>query len=89
MPGYGYDGCNIVIRKLDEAGFSAEAGIAIAGGSLVRVKLPGAGSMLARVDRVTKRGIRATFLNPVSTARLGMTLGLARASQSVLQQAAA
>ncbi len=89
MSGFGYDGCNIVIRELDEAGFVAEAQCAVTGGSLVRVKLPGAGSMLARIDRVTKRGIRASFLNPVSASRLGMTLGMARAIQPTLEQAAA
>jgi hypothetical protein len=77
MPGYGYDGCNILIRELDEAGFAADARVEIAGGSIVRIKLPGAGSMLARVDTVEDRGIRASFLNPVSKARLGMTLGMA------------
>lgn len=73
-----FHGCDVVVSAISETGFEATLSIPLAKGALVRLNLPCAGAMLARV--VSHRGTRmkAEFINPVSAARLGKTPGMSR-----------
>ncbi len=83
-PGVGYHGCNIVVRELSQTGFVADARLEVTAGELVRLRLPGAGAMLARIEKNNDGSVAASFLNPVSYSRLGLTLGMTRALQPAL-----
>jgi hypothetical protein len=74
--GLGYHGCDVFVCKMNGQGFEAELTTAIPKGSLVRLRLPGAGTMLARVAKSHGGVLKADFVNPVSMARLNMTVGL-------------
>lgn len=78
-----FHGCDVVVSAITEAGFEAAVSVPLAKGALVRLRLPCAGAMLARV--VSHRGTRlkAEFVNPVSAARLGKTLGISRLTPQV------
>ena len=52
-------------------------------GALVRLRLPGAGAMLARVTRSDSGRIAADFVNPVPAGRLDKTIGMATRVQRV------
>ena len=73
-----FHGCDVLVSAISEMGFEAAVSVPLAKGALVRLRLPCAGAMLARV--VSHRGTRlkAEFVNPVSAARLGKTLGMSR-----------
>jgi hypothetical protein len=73
----GFHGKNIVVRELSVAGFVADAGQEMPLGELVRLRLPGAGAMLARVEDIGAGQLKARFLNPVGDSRLNRALGLA------------
>ena len=73
-----FHGCDVVVSAISEAGFEATLGLQLEAGALVRLRLPGAGAMLARVTDCMKGKIVAEFVNPVSAARLGKTLGMSR-----------
>jgi hypothetical protein len=77
-PGVGFHGNDIVVRELSPLGFLAESTVSHAVGELVRLKLPGAGAMLARVSEAAEGRLSASFLNPVGEKRLGMALGMSR-----------
>jgi hypothetical protein len=79
-PGVGFHGSDIVVRALSPTGFQAESRAAHTIGEIVRLRLPGAGAMLARIDEAGEGRLSASFLNPVGNSRLGMTLGMARAT---------
>ncbi len=81
-PGIGFHGSNVVIRELSPTGFVADAQMPVAKGELVRLRLPGAGALLARIDLADEGKLTASFLNPVNPSRLGMTMGMARAVQA-------
>lgn len=72
----GYHGCDVLVCQMDGQGFEAELSTAIPKGSLVRLRLPGSGTMLARVAESRAGRLSADFINPVSPARLGMTVGM-------------
>lgn len=71
-----FHGCDVVVRRLSEDGFEAELATPLVEGALVRLRLPGAGALLARVVSSASGRFCAEFINPVSQARLGKTLGL-------------
>lgn len=73
-----FQGCDIVVSDISESGFEASLAISLEKGALVRLRLPGAGAMLAKVVACRKGTIKAEFVNPVSAARLGKTLGMSR-----------
>jgi hypothetical protein len=70
-----YHGCNVVVRNLCERQFEADLSTDVPTGALVRLRLPGAGMMVARVTSWDHGKLKASFVNPVSPARLGKTLG--------------
>ncbi|MEY2926126.1 MAG: hypothetical protein RL367_603, partial [Pseudomonadota bacterium] len=74
--GLGYHGCDVLVCRIDGQGFEAAFDTAIPPGSLVRLRLPGAGTMLARVAESKAGLLHADFINPVSPARLSMTVGI-------------
>lgn len=71
----GYHGGDIVIVDLSEAGFKAQATTHIPPKSLVRLKVPGLGIVLARI--VWSRGgtLGGEFVNPVGEGRLRLVPG--------------
>lgn len=73
-----FHGCDVVVSDISESGFEASLAIPLEKGALVRLRLPGAGAMLAKVVSSRKGLIKAEFVNPVSAARLGKTLGMSR-----------
>ncbi|MFM5915463.1 MAG: hypothetical protein ACKOPR_12125 [Chakrabartia godavariana] len=73
-----FHGCDVVVSAISEAGFEATLALQLEAGALVRLRLPGAGALLARVIDCAKGRLRAEFVNPVSAARLGKTLGMSR-----------
>jgi hypothetical protein len=73
-----FRGCDIVVSGMSECGFEAKLSIPLKKGALVRLRLPVAGAMLAKVVSCQKGLLKAEFVNPVSAARLGQTLGLSR-----------
>lgn len=75
----GFHGRDIVIRSLSETGFVADARFAVAPGSIVRLRLPGAGNVLARIREEVDQVLSADFVNPLGPARLRMVLGLGSA----------
>ncbi len=71
-----FHGCDVVVRHISEYGFEAELMTPIMAGALVRLRLPGAGAMIARVKESQCGRLVADFVNPVSPHRLGKTLGM-------------
>jgi len=71
-----FHGCDVVVRRLSEEGFEAELATPLVEGALVSLRLPGAGALLARVVSSASGRFCAEFVNPVSQARLGKTLGI-------------
>jgi hypothetical protein len=78
--GFGYHGCDIIVRELSSSGFAADSRHSLVSGTLVRLRLPGSGAMLARIKSCEGSRMVASFLNPVSRSRLGMTLGMTQDS---------
>ncbi len=74
-PAAAYHGRNVVIRSLSEQGFEADSSDDYPVGSLVRLRLPGAGAVLARVTEAADGQIKASFVNPVGSGRLAMAIG--------------
>lgn len=74
-PAAAYHGRNVVIRSLSEQGFSADSTDDYPIGALVRLRLPGAGAMLARVTAAADGHIAGSFVNPVGPMRLAMAVG--------------
>jgi hypothetical protein len=71
----GYHGADIVLHRLDESGFAASFGHIVPTDSIVRLRLPGSGMMLAKVVSHCEGTLRADFLNPVPQSRLRKTFG--------------
>lgn len=71
----GYHGSDVVVRNISEQGFMAEAREDFVPGSHVRLRLPVAGVMLARVIWTKKGEVGCEFFNPLTEARLRMILG--------------
>jgi hypothetical protein len=71
-----YHGTNVLLRKLSPSGFVADPQPSFQSGSFVRLRLPGAGVMVAKLIKANRRQLCGEFVNPVSAARLGMVLGI-------------
>ena len=71
----GYHGGDIVIVELSETGFKAHAAIHIPPKSLVRLKVPGLGIVLARIVWSRKGDVGGAFVNPVGEGRLRLVPG--------------
>ena len=78
-----FQGCDVVVRQINQTGFEADLSTPLVKGALVSLRLPGAGVMIARVREYACGRLAADFVNPVSLNRLGKTLGVARMAQHV------
>ncbi len=78
----GYHGFDVVVRTLCEHSFEADLGAELPAGALVRLRLPGAGMMVAHVTGSHEGRLRANFVNPVHPSRLRKTLGYVRPFES-------
>ena len=72
----GYHGGDIVIIDLSENGFKAMAGTHIPPKSLVRLKVPGLGIVLARIVWSKSGTLGGEFINPVGIGRLRLVPGV-------------
>jgi hypothetical protein len=70
-------GKNVMLFELSTSGFVATVQDRYQRGSVVRLRIPGAGMLLARVLSTRAGRLRGEFVNPVSPARLRLALGLA------------
>jgi hypothetical protein len=71
-----FHGSNVTLCELSPSGFVANVDERYPRGAVVRLRLPGAGMILARVIGERAGRLRAEFVNPVSPARLSMALGM-------------
>ncbi len=71
-----YHGSNVVLRQLSPSGFVADPSEGFESGCFVRLRLPGAGVLVAKLVKANRRQLSGEFVNPVSAARLGMVLGI-------------
>lgn len=78
-----FHGCDVVVRHICERGFEADLSTQLVAGALVRLRLPGAGAMLARVTESASGRLFADFINPVSPQRLGQAIGMTGFSKQV------
>ena len=72
----GYDGFDVVVGAISEHGFMAETEASFPPEAFVRLKLPGAGSVYARIVSAKKGHVSGEFVTPLPLARLQRTLGL-------------
>lgn len=79
----GFHGRDIIVRALSEQGFEAESRFDVELGAIVRLRLPGAGNVLARVTDCTNSVLKGDFVNPFSETRLRSALGLGSAVAAV------
>jgi hypothetical protein len=71
-----FHGSDARVRDLSLSGFSADIVEVIPPGTLVRLRIPGAGVMFARVTHSAGQGIVAEFVTPLNPARLRMVVGM-------------
>ena len=71
-----YDGVDVVVGAISERGFTAETSVAFPPQAFVRLKLPGAGAVFARIVSATGGLVAGEFVTPIATARLQRTIGL-------------
>jgi hypothetical protein len=71
-----YHGTNVLLRQLSPKGFVADPNASFKSGAFVRLRLPGAGVMVAKLVKANRRQLSGEFVNPVSASRLSMVLGL-------------
>lgn len=68
-------GKSVTLFELTTSGFVATVQDQYQRGSVVRLRIPGAGMLLARVLSMRAGRLRGEFVNPVSPARLRLALG--------------
>ncbi len=71
----GYHGGDIIIVDLSESGFKAHSATHIPPKSLVRLKVPGLGIVLARIVWSRNGDVGGEFVNPVGEGRLRLVPG--------------
>lgn len=81
---YSFNGCNVVVRHISERAFEADLPTELPSGVLVRLRLPGAGMMVARVVQSSPGKLVADFVNPVSETRIAKTLGFSRMQDALI-----
>jgi hypothetical protein len=73
---FSFHGCDITLKKIDQTGFVADFEGRIIPESVVQLKLPGAGMIVARVVNSRKGHLHCAFVNPVTPKRLSQAFGL-------------
>jgi hypothetical protein len=76
MRALGYDGVDVIVGKISEHGFLAETDEAFPPEAFVRLKLPGVGSVYARIVSAKPGRVAGEFVTPLAPARLQRTIGL-------------
>jgi len=76
MRAFGYDGFDVVVGAISEHGFMAETDASFPPDAFVRLKLPGVGSVYARIVAANKGQVSGEFVTPLAPGRLQRTLGL-------------
>lgn len=71
----GFHGDDVVVIDLSEVGFQARVGNHIPPRSLVRLRVPGLGMVVARIVWSRNGGIGGEFVNPVGEGRLRLVPG--------------
>lgn len=72
----GFHGRDIIVRALSGTGFEAESRFSLEPNMIVRLRLPGAGNVLARVLECLDGLVRGEFINPLGENRLRMALAM-------------
>lgn len=75
----GYDGIDVVVGAISEQGFMAETDATFPPQAFVRLKLPGVGSVYARIVSARPGRVAGEFVTPIAPARLQRTIGLSPA----------
>jgi hypothetical protein len=76
MRAIGYDGFDVVVGAISEHGFMAETDAAFPPQAFVRLKLPGVGSVYARIISAKGGSVSGEFVTPLAPSRLQRTIGL-------------
>lgn len=76
----GFHGHDIIVRAISPLGFEADARVFLAPGEIVRLRLPGAGNVIARVTEAADGALRGEFVNGLAPQRLRMALGMSAAT---------
>jgi hypothetical protein len=76
MRALGYDGFDVVVGAISEHGFMAETNARFPPDAFVRLKLPGAGSVFARIVSADAGSVAGEFITPLAKERLRRTIGL-------------
>lgn len=76
MRALGYDGVDVVVGSISEHGFMAETDASFPPQAFVRLKLPGVGSVYARIVSAKPGRVAGEFVTPLAPARLQRTIGL-------------
>jgi PilZ domain len=74
----GYHGFDVVVRDISPLGFKVESSVGVKAKTLIGLRLPGLGMVLARVAWNRKGHIGGEFLNPIPPARLHSLIGYPR-----------
>jgi hypothetical protein len=83
MRAIGYDGFDVVVGAISEHGFMAETDASFPPQAFVRLKLPGVGSVYARIVSAKKGSVSGEFVTPLAPGRLQRTIGLRPALATV------
>lgn len=75
MRALGYDGFDVVVGAISEHGFMAETDVNFPPEAFVRLKLPGVGSVYARIVSACAGRVSGEFVTPLAPARLQRTIG--------------
>lgn len=75
LNGNDYSGHSVMLNDVSQSGFRLSAGVYVPPTSLVRLKIPGLGTVIGRVIWSKRGDIGGEFVNPVSEQRLMMITG--------------
>jgi hypothetical protein len=74
----GYHGFDVVVRDISTLGFKVESSVGVKAKTLIGLRLPGLGMVLARVAWNRKGHIGGAFVNPIPPSRLHTLIGYPR-----------
>ncbi len=75
LNGSDYAGHSVMLNDVSQSGFRLSAGAYVPPASLVRLKVPGLGTVIGRVIWSKRGEISGEFVNPISEQRLMMISG--------------
>ncbi len=83
-----YAGHSVILNEVSQSGFRLSAGAHVPPASLVRLKVPGLGTVIGRVIWSKRGEIGGEFVNPISEQRLMMISGYRAALKTAQSQTA-